>query len=178
MTLEVDANSDSAAPEHVSDSTAVDVRRARSDDVDGILRCLRAAFDEYRDQYTPGAFSDTVPNLESLNTRLRTMSVYVAVAGRDGVIGTLAAARTDEGEGHLRGMAVDPRFRHRGVAGRLLAAVLDDLHASGCKRVTLDTTAPLRTATRFYETNGFRRTGRVSSFFGMDLYEYARSLAR
>ena len=178
MKLEQDPDSAGMAADRVSEPTAVEVRRARSDDVDGILRCLRGAFDEYREQYTPGAFSDTVPNVESLNTRLQTMSVYVAVTARDGVVGTLAAGRTDEGEGHLRGMAVDPRFRNRGVAGQLLATVLDDLRASGCKRVTLDTTAPLRAATQFYEAKGFQRTGRVSSFFGMDLYEYARRLER
>lgn len=161
----------------MTDTTYV-IRTATSEDVRGIFRCLSAAFDEYRDQYTAGAYADTVPNLDSLEARLRTMWVYVAIAGGEEVVGTLAAALREEGEGHLRGMAVDPRFRNRGVAGRLLATALDELRANGCARVTLDTTAPLQPAMQFYETNGFRRTGQVSSFFGMELYEYARNLDR
>jgi len=152
------------------------VRRAKTNDVHGVLACLLAAFDEYRDQYTPDAFADTVPDVESVDDRIRNMWVYVAVSDSGEIIGTLAAALTDDAEGHLRGMAVHPESQKRGVAKELLAIVLDDLRASGCKRVTLDTTPPLRKAMQFYEANGFRRTGRVSDFFGMELYEYARNL--
>ncbi len=155
---------------------SLSIRRAQAEDARNILACLRAAFEEYRDQYTADAFADTVPNLKSLRNRLRTMRVYVAVARGGDVVGTLAAALTDEAEGHLRGMAVHPSFQNHGVAKQLLVLVLDDLKASGCTQVTLDTTAPLSRAMHFYEANGFRRTGRVSDFFGMDLYEYARSL--
>lgn len=105
------------------------------------------------------------------------MFVYVAVTRRGRVIGTVAAAIAD-GEGHLRGMAVHPDFQHRGVAAKLLERSLGDLGARHCRRVTLDTTRPLRTAARFYEAKGFRRTGGVSDFFGMPLYAYAKLLRR
>jgi putative acetyltransferase len=152
------------------------VRMAEQADAGGVLACLRAAFDEYRDQYTPDAFADTVPDLESLNNRLRTMSVYVAASADGKLIGTLSAAINENAEGHLRGMAVDPSFQHRGVAKGLLTKAIDDLRRSGCTRVTLDTTEPLRPAIRFYEAHGFRPTRRVSDFFGMELHEYARTL--
>jgi ribosomal protein S18 acetylase RimI-like enzyme len=179
--LSQDANrTNRAGPteERLTRGNGFTIRRGVQEDGRGVLACLRAAFDEYRHQYTPDAFTDTVPGLASLKNRLRTMWVYVAVSPRGKVIGTLAAAVTDNGEGHLRGMAVHPSFRNRGVARELLATVLNDLRANGCQRVTLDTTAPLTRAMHFYEANGFRRTGRVSDFFGMDLYEYARSLER
>jgi GNAT superfamily N-acetyltransferase len=152
------------------------VRRAETDDARGIRACLLAAFDDYRDQYTVEAFADTVPDEDSLEDRRRTMWVYVAVSDNGEIIGTLAAALTDEAKAHLRGMAVLPLFQKRGVAKKLLAIVLDDLRAGGCKRVTLDTTAPLSQAMHFYEANGCQRTGRVSDLFGMELYEYARNL--
>ena len=152
------------------------VRMAQQADAGGVLACLSAAFEDYRDQYTPEAFADTVTDLDSLNQRLRTMWVYVAVTQRGEVMGTLAAAVVDNAEGHLRGMAVHPSFQHRGVAKELLTVAIDALRRSGCTRVTLDTTAPLRRAMRFYEAHGFRRTGRVRDLFGMELYEYARSL--
>ena len=175
MISDVNAKQGGAAAEQPVPTKSSAVRRAHATDARGILACLRAAFEEYREQYTWDAFADTVPDLESLNDRIRTMWVYVAVSEGDEIIGTLAAALT-EAEGHLRGMAVHPQFQKRGVAKELLAVVLDELRASGCKRVTLDTTAPLTRAMQFYEANGFRRTGRMSDFFGMDLYEYARRL--
>jgi len=105
------------------------------------------------------------------------MFVYVALTRRGRVVGTVAAAIAD-GQGHLRGMAVHPDFQHRGVAAKLLERALADLGARHCRRVTLDTTRPLRTAAKFYEGKGFRRTSHVSDFFGMPLYEYAKVLRR
>jgi ribosomal protein S18 acetylase RimI-like enzyme len=104
------------------------------------------------------------------------MFVYVAVTRKGKVIGTVAALA--DREGHLRGMAVHPDFQKRGVAAKLLERALSDLVTRRCRRVTLDTTRPLRTAARFYEAHGFQRTGRVSDFFGMPLYEYAKVLRR
>jgi hypothetical protein len=35
---------------------------------------------------------------------------------------------------------------------------------------------PLARAARFYEKQGFARTGEVEDFFGMDIIEFAKSL--
>ena len=152
----------------------VSVRRADEGDLRGILACLRAAFEEYRDRYTPAGFTDTVLTPESLRERLRKMMVYVAVSTRARVVGTLAAAIVNGGEGHLRGMAVHPDFQSSGIATKLLERALNDLRTHACQRVTLDTTDVLLQAMRFYEARGFVRTGRVSDFFGMPLHEYAK----
>ena len=153
------------------------VRRAARRDTPGILRCLHAAFEKYRERYTPEAFADTVLTGGDLHERFRKMFVYVAVTRKGKVIGTVAAALADR-EGHLRGMAVHPDFQKRGVAAKLLDRALSDLDARHCRRVTLDTTRPLRSAARFYKAKGFRRTSRVSDFFGMPLYEYAKVMRR
>jgi len=163
-------------PEPASHRTIFSMRPATVVDGEGILACLRAAFDEYAAEYTEGAFAATVLTRESLHDRLRTMTVWVAVTTHDRIVGTLTAAITDHAEGHLRGMAVHPEFQQRGIAASLLKAALADLQRRGCNRVTLNTTDPLRTAVTFYESHGFRPTGRVSPFFGMTLREYAREI--
>ena len=71
------------------------------------------------------------------------------------------SATCHEREGHLRGMAVLPAWRGAGVAAALLAAAEEWLRSTGCKRVTLDTTLPLRATMKFYEKNGYRRSGTV-----------------
>jgi len=155
---------------------AVEVRRARSGDEPAILRCLREAFAPYREQYTPGAYADTVVNEAGLGERIKTMRVIVAVSNGE-IVGTVAGAESPRGEGHLRGMAVLPQYLGTGVSAQLLAAIEAWFKIRGCTRVTLDTTQPLQAAMRFYEKHGYCRSGVVSDFFGMPLIEYVKPMA-
>jgi ribosomal protein S18 acetylase RimI-like enzyme len=91
------------------------------------------------------------------------------------VLGTVAY-KAENGEGHIRGMAVLPRWHGSGIASRLLDTVERDLRELHCRAITLDTTKPLRRAISFYEKNGFRKTGRRTSFFGMDLIAYRKEI--
>ena len=152
----------------------IEIRPAGRDDASAVLKCLAAAFAPYRAQYTPAAFADTVLTHETAHLRLRQMEVFLATAAGEAV-GTIAGAAHAE-EGHLRGMAVLPEWHGRGVAAKLLAAIESCLRAHGCKHITLDTTLPLEPAMRFYEKNGYHRSGKVSDFFGMPLIEYVKQL--
>jgi len=152
------------------------IRPASVEDAAAILQCLRAAFEPYRSQYTPQAYLDTVMTLETLLQRLTAMTVLVAVDEQDNVVGTIGAAAVSSSEGHLRGMAVPPEWHGRGTAPRLLEAMEKHLLGKGCTRISLDTTEPLQGAMRFYEKNGFQRTGKVTDFFGMPLIEYVKRL--
>lgn len=151
------------------------LRRASLVDADGIHRCLLAAFEPYREQYTPAAFGDTVPTLEGIRERLRTMSLFVALASGE-IVGTIGCQDTGAGSGHLRGMAVLPAWQGRGVSAALLAEAENELRRLGCGRVNLHTTHPLQRAARFYESQGFVRTGEVEDFFGMEIIEFAKEL--
>ena len=154
----------------------VTIRAATQSDAEAILNCLSTAFEPYRHQYTPGGFADTILDPQTLQVRMRNMQVLVAViAGR--IVGTVAGAASDDGEGHLRGMAVLPDHKGTGIAGRLLSAIEEWLCAHGCKRITLDTTLPLSAAMKFYEKHGYSQSGRVADFFGMPLIEYFRNIA-
>jgi GNAT superfamily N-acetyltransferase len=152
------------------------IRSADRNDAPGILACLASAFAPYRDSYTPQAFDDTVSTPAALEARLATMQIYVAVTEAGVIAGTIACSRVDREEGHLRGMAVHPDWHGRSVAQALLRAAENRLLAAGCTRISLDTTAPLQRAIRFYERNGFRPSGKITDFFGMSLYEYVKPL--
>ena len=152
------------------------IRKAKEEDAPGILACLREAFEEFRSQYTPEAFLDTVLTAESLLGRLEKMSVFVAVNSGDQIVGTIACNVLGSGEGRLRGMAVLPSARGSGVAAQLLSQAETELRLYGCARVMLDTTEPLLRAMHFYEKSGYRRSRRISNFFGMPLIEYQKTL--
>ena len=154
----------------------VRIRRGTRRDSAGILQCLRSAFAPYQDLYTPDAYEDTVLTPELLNQRLDAMSVFVAETGSGQIVGTIGCGLVSKEEGHLRGMGVLPTWQGRGVSQQLLDRAEAELKTSGCERITLDTTELLISAMRFYERNGFRRTGKTSDFFGMLLIEYAKEL--
>jgi len=151
------------------------IRSATGADCDEILACLRSAFEPYKTRYTPAAYNDTVLTRESLLARMKDMSIFVAVTDAGEVIGTIACHVRGEGEGHLRGMAVDPLWQGRGISQQLLVRAESEIHTRNCNRITLDTTEYLQRAIHFYERNGYRASGKVSDFFGMPLYEYIKT---
>jgi ribosomal protein S18 acetylase RimI-like enzyme len=154
------------------------VRIATSNDAPGILDCLGSAFAPHRSAYTAGAFADTVLTPETLALRMTGMRILVAVDDLEGVVGTIAFNVEHGGAGHIRGMAVRGPWQGQGVADQLLGDAESQLRSSGCARVSLDTTAPLKQAIRFYERRGFVATGRCRDFYGMDLFEYAKDLCQ
>jgi GNAT superfamily N-acetyltransferase len=153
------------------------VMRAVQDDARAISDCLLAAFEPFFDRYTPDAFADTVPDPDGILDRMRSMAIFVAVTEEGEVVGTVGGVVASGAQAHIRGMAVHPEYQGTGVAQALLEAVEAELRNLGCGRVTLDTTAPLERAERFYEKSGFVRTGRISDFFGMPVTEFAKDLA-
>jgi ribosomal protein S18 acetylase RimI-like enzyme len=157
------------------DSTAdIEIRPASPDDATAILKCLAAAFAPYRTQYSPPAFADTVLSDETVHLRLQQMHVLVAT-NAGSIVGTIAGTQHAD-RGHLRGMAVLPEWRGSGLAARLLAAIETYLRSQGCQRITLNTTAPLEPAMKFYEKNGYHRSGNIKDFFGMPLIEYVKQI--
>lgn len=151
------------------------IRAARANDASAILACLATTFEEFRGQYTAGAFADTVLDAETIRRRMHEMSVLLAIVeGR--VVGTISWS-ANAAEGHLRGMAVLPECQGRGVASALLRAAEQELLECGCTCVTLDTTEPLTRAIQFYESHGYARSGRTFDFFGMRLHEYRKALS-
>ena len=153
----------------------VSIARATLEDADAILLCMSAAFEPFRPQYTPPAYEDTIMNATTVRSRIEMMTVLVARDNTGGIVGTIGA-RQHGAEGHIRGMAVVPSMQGSGIADRLLGAIEQQLIAAGCTFVTLDTTAPLTRAIRFYERRGYTLAPGVSDFFGMKLYRYQKQL--
>jgi ribosomal-protein-alanine N-acetyltransferase len=104
------------------------------------------------------------------------MTVFVATGESGEIVGTIACGIVSAGEGHIRGMAVLPASRGIGIAARLLIQTESHFREENCKRISLDTTAPLETAIRLYERFGFVPSGKIQDFFGMPLMEYVKTI--
>jgi GNAT superfamily N-acetyltransferase len=88
--------------------------------------------------------------------RFQQMTVFVAIEESGRIVGTIACGFISAEEGHIRGMAVLPTLRGTNVASRLLKRAESYFQQKNCNRVSLDTTAPLERAIRFYKRAGFR----------------------
>lgn len=68
-------------------------------------------------------------------------------------------------EAEILTLAVLPKFRRRGMAGRLLAWVADRLSAAGCQRLLLEVAEDNAAARALYGKLGFDQTGRRPSYY-------------
>jgi GNAT superfamily N-acetyltransferase len=73
-------------------------------------------------------------------------------------------------------MALKPGYHGAGAAAALLQAAESELRSLGCTTVTLDTTAPLHRAMKFYEKHGYRQSGTRYPKLGMELIEHRKAL--
>lgn len=80
---------------------------------------------------------------------------------------------------HLVTLDVHPDWRRRGVGRRLLDAILDGAAAAGAEVAVLQVDVRNSGAIAFYRTFGFRRSGRLSSYYGrgLDAFEMSTGLA-
>lgn len=150
------------------------VRKATPEDAGGISGCLEEAFAPYRNDYTPEAFADTVLSPEAVRRRLSQMCLFVAVSEGE-IVGTIGCSVSGV-EGHLRGMAVRPEWQGAGVASALLRSAEAEIRENKCACILLDSTKPLQRAMQFYERHGYSASGRVRDFFGMQLFEFSKSI--
>lgn len=150
------------------------VRKASFQDASAIFACLDAAFAAYRSQYTDEAFAHTVLGQDAIKNRMSAMELFVAVS-MGNIVGTIGCEAEGD-DGHLRGMAVVPKWQGAGVASALLQTAEAALRIWGCRRVILGTTEPLERAIQFYRQHGFSPSGHVADFFGMRLHEYAKRI--
>ena len=71
-------------------STPLSIRRATASDAAAILDCLRRAFEPYRERYSPEGFLDPVLTPSTIDDRLASMAVLVAITPDGATVGTVA----------------------------------------------------------------------------------------
>jgi putative hydrolase of HD superfamily len=113
----------------------------------------------------PQAFASTLAREQAFTpdvwtSRLTGDASVNLLAVEDGEPLAMTSARLDDpGTAHLLGMWVAPEARGRGVAGRLIDAIVDWARDRNARRLVLWVTDINRPAHALYEKSGFRPTG-------------------
>jgi GNAT superfamily N-acetyltransferase len=152
---------------------AVVVRRGDLPQASAIAHVLNEAFADLRPLYTEESYAATVLEPEGVLVRMSEGPVWVALVA-DEVVGTCSAKRVDDGL-YLRGMAVSPRMRGRGVGQMLLSTAEKFAEDTGCRRLRLSTTPFLTAAIALYERCGYVRDGE-RAWLGVTLIDMHREL--
>jgi putative acetyltransferase len=149
------------------------VRPATPDDAAAIAFVLAEAFVEYKSLYTEKGYAATTPSAADIEQRFGNGLILVAV-GDGEIIGTVSTV-ANEGDLHIRSMAVVPKARGQRLGEKLLEAIEDFGRAKKYKRLVLQTTPFLHRAIHLYEKFGFVHLG-VDDLHGTPLITMKKDL--
>lgn len=152
------------------------IRTATTSDAKAIACLLRQAFEEFAPLYTPESFVATVQPEDGVLKRLREGPVWLAESA-SGVIGTVSAVCLEDAL-VVRGMAVAPEARGRGIGRALLTTAEDFARNRGLNGLSLYTTQFLADAISLYRAFGFTFTGETVSPNGTELLKMVKTLER
>jgi N-acetylglutamate synthase-like GNAT family acetyltransferase len=133
----------------------IEIRPFIATDIDGVFSVILRIQSE---EFGLGITADHQPDLAVIPDFYQTGHGQFWVAVRDGVVvGTLGLKDIGNGQAALRKMfvAAEVRGSERGVAARLLAALISHAGKHGIKEIFLGTTDKFLAAHRFYEKNDF-----------------------
>jgi ribosomal protein S18 acetylase RimI-like enzyme len=141
----------------------------------------------YREFVEPGesAWEEYLDHIADVAARAEAATILIAVEGGR-ILGSATLeldGRIDDDdpplsadEAHIRMLGVHPGSRGRGVARALMDACFDRARAAGRTRMTLHTTARMKTAQRMYEAMGFERLADRVFPDGFVLLTYQKSI--
>jgi ribosomal protein S18 acetylase RimI-like enzyme len=153
----------------------VQLRLATPGDAAAIASVLYKSFVEYESLYTHEGFATTVSTPKLIQARMDEGPVWVALEN-GALVGTVSVVLKDQGL-YIRGMAVDPSARGKGIGRKLLDCAEEFAIESRCSRLFLSTTPFLSRAIRLYEVCGFcRYDAGPDNLFGTPLFTMVKPL--
>ena len=161
-------------------------RKARIEDIDQIKDLHVKAFSEYADVLSPENWAKMLNNLEDLKTlRELLLNSFTYVCEVDNtIIGVVSLVhRGNPTEifmkdwAYIKKLSVDPEYRGRGVAKKLILECISEAISRRESRIALHTGEFMESAKALYENIGFKVVRELDPIFGkkyslykLDLY--------
>ncbi len=133
--------------------TDIIFRRAQLSDSGAILNILSKSFRSFQHYYTVKAYDATVISIIEIEKRMIEGPSWLAI--EDGFPIASLSGIIKENEFYIRGMAVLPNSRGKGVGHSLLIMAEEFAKGNHCSSLILSTTPYLRSARHLYEKYGF-----------------------
>ncbi len=130
----------------------IEIREMRYEDLDEVMYIEHASFD--------------MPwTRKALEEELFSLIKYYYVAVLNGRVVGYAGMWHVVTEGHITNIAVDPKYRNRGVGNALVSRLLQTAEEKDMLGVTLEVRVGNETAKNLYQKNGFVVTGRRKEYY-------------
>jgi len=138
------------------------IERAVPADIDSIHHLLAEQFDEHDIDTSPEVLRQAIAAI----LQNEELGLFLVARDKGEIVGlaALSFAWTLEHGGKsvwLDELYVVPERREQGIGRALLARVIGEARALGCKAIDLEVEAAHRRAERLYEREGFRRLART-----------------
>lgn len=130
------------------------VRRAGGADVPAMYRIYNTNLDEYFAPESIEFFMLQWPRGQ-----------FVATTLTGETVGALSSYIMQDGAATITLLAIDSRFRGLGAGSDLIGSFIQECAANGISRVQLETRETNMNAIRFYQSKGFRTTGRLPNLY-------------
>jgi N-acetylglutamate synthase-like GNAT family acetyltransferase len=150
------------------------IRTAEEEDIKDIYNILSNAFSPYTKFYTKTAYQATVVSPNILKKRIQDNKANILVAELDNKIIGTASFYKKQDYIYLYSMAVDPVFQKNGVGNILLNKIIKFTTNEKIKKILIYSYYPLKDAIRFYESNGFKKSGKKLDYHGINVFEMIR----
>ena len=147
--------------------TQVQIREATPDEYEAVGQLTVAAYSEFAERLSDDWWRHYRGDLAQVAERAARGAILVAIeagemAGAVSYYRGRIDASDDEsnplvpaGAAHIRALAVDPRWRGKGIGRRLTEACIERARAEGAPAIGLHTTFLMEVAKRMYEAMGF-----------------------
>jgi len=155
--------------------TEIRIRRARVSDAASISSVMYESFVEYKSLYTDEAFHETCPPRKQVLERMKEGPLWVASLDNR-IVGTVSVVGSVEGL-RVRGMAILPEARGRGIGWLLLEEIQIFAAKKGYRRMLLGTTPFLLRAINLYRNFGFRRCSqKLIEYYGTKIFVMEKNI--
>ena len=160
---------------HEHEASDIRIRIAVAEDAPEIGSVLLESFLEYKSRYTPEGFAATTPSSAQIQDRLTEGPTWVVICS-ERIVGTVSVVPRNDSL-YVRGMAIVPAARGKGVGRLLLSEVERYASELSYHRVFLSTTPFLERAIRLYEHYGFKQINDgPDSLFGTPIFTMEKFL--